>query len=343
MQEIKTTPKPHCVACGGNGVYIHKQLTDRLFNTPGFWDMKKCVNPNCSTVWLDPAPQESEIPKLYTSYYTHQDLPNDTAEARTTFLDKIRAAHLHSVYAYDAPRSSWLYTLLGKITYIHPAWKDNLESTVFYLPKNVSGRLLEVGCGAGATLQAMTKKGWVTTGTDFDPGAVANAKNKGLDVYCGELSDQKFADESFDAIVMSHVIEHVPHPTELLTECHRVLKKDGVLVVLTPNARARGFNYYGRNWFALDTPRHLQIFTAESLGIIASNVGYRDINTFTSMHLAIHIWQMSSAMASDPFFTRGSKISIYKRIIMQFAILTLGWIHTFFPGKGEVSVLMCKK
>ena len=46
-----------------------------------------------------------------------------------------------------------------------------------------------------------------------------------VNVRLGQLSAQAFADESFDAVVMSHVIEHVPSPDELLGECRRILKK----------------------------------------------------------------------------------------------------------------------
>lgn len=308
--------------------------------------MKKCPNQYCQTTWISNPPIDSEISKLYTTYYTHKDssnVENNVSEKKATLLDKIRSNHLHEVYGYSNQNNEWRYKLLSKITYLHPAWKENLESTVYYLPKNEGGKLLEVGCGAGGTLEVLTKKGWVTTGTDFDNEAVANAKSKGLNVFCGELFEQKFPDESFDVVVMSHVIEHVPHPVELLMECRRVLKKNGTLTLLTPNANARGFSYWDRNWFALDTPRHLQIFTPKSLAIIAEKAGYIKIKSFSNMHLAIHIWQMSFGMASDENFSRNSSLSFRKKIYMQFVVLFLGWLNVIFPGRGEVAVLICKK
>jgi 2-polyprenyl-3-methyl-5-hydroxy-6-metoxy-1,4-benzoquinol methylase len=347
MQEIQTHTILHCPVCQHEGTLLHKELTDRLFHMPGFWDMKKCVNTDCATVWICNAPLESEIPKLYATYYTHEDITKESVktvtEKKVTLLDKIRSEYIHTTYGYVNPYSNWKYTVLSKITYLHPAWKENLEATVFYLPAHVGGKLLEVGCGAGGTLEVLTKKGWVTTGTDFDEDAVANAKTKGLNVYAGELKDQKFPDESFDVVVMSHVIEHVPHPIELLTECRRVLKKGGTLTLLTPNADARGFAHFGRNWFALDTPRHLNLFTPKSLKLLAQESGFKNYTAKSTMHLAIHIWQMSYGLRTDNNFTRTTTISLLKKIKMQFVVLILGWIHILAPGKGEAALLICKK
>ena len=71
--------------------------------------------------------------------------------------------------------------------------------------------------------------------------------------------------DSFDAVIMSHVIEHVPQPRELLAECARLLKLGGRLVMLTPNAESFGLDYYGRCWRGLEPPRHLQIFSQPAL------------------------------------------------------------------------------
>ena len=70
---------------------------------------------------------------------------------------------------------------------------------------------------------------------DFDEKSVRNARSKGLNVHYGDLLAQKFESGIFDAVVMSHLIEHVPSPLSVLQESYRVLKPGGVLVVLTPN------------------------------------------------------------------------------------------------------------
>lgn len=228
--EIQTHACPACPACGSAGSPLYHRLTDRIFSAPGAWNMSKCDNPDCGTLWLDPRPEEADLPRLYAGYYTHRPIslsppPNDPLR---TLLGRVRAAYLHAHYGYEPLSSSWVDKLLGLAAYLYPAWKDGLQASVFHLHALPGGHLLEVGCGSGAALQSMQQKGWKVTGLDFDEGAVSNARNKGLDVRQGQLSSQGFADESFDAVVMSHVIEHVPSPVELLAECRRILKKGGV-------------------------------------------------------------------------------------------------------------------
>lgn len=342
--EIQTRPCPDCPVCGSQGSLLYAKLTDRLFNTPGTWDMKKCHNPDCGTLWLDPMPAEADLAKLYTDYYTHQaSLPNSVRNPLGRFLDRVRASHLHARFGYAPLSPSWINKLLGLFAYIHPAWKENLEASVFYLTAQHGGRLLEVGCGSGATLQSMEQKGWRVTGLDFDEDAVKNARSKGLDVRHGQLSAQEFADESFDAVVMSHVIEHVPSPCELLGECRRVLKKGGVLVALTPNADSRGHGHYRRNWRGLEPPRHLQVFTARSLASMAYGAGYNTVESFTSMQGAIYIWHASAEIAKNGRHDMNAEVGLHRRILLQITGLVIGWLHVFLPGRGEVAVIVCRK
>jgi len=49
-----------------------------------------------------------------------------------------------------------------------------------------------------------------------------------------DIQDLKFADESFDLIYCSHVLEHVPDDSQAMRELHRVLAPDGVAVILVP-------------------------------------------------------------------------------------------------------------
>jgi len=205
--------------------------------------------------------------------------------------------------------------------------------------------LLELGCGSGAALQFMQEQGWKAVGLDFDEGAVSNARSKGLDVRQGQLAAQGFADESFDAVVMSHVIEHVPAPVDLLAECRRILKKGGVLVALTPNARSTVHKHYGPNWRGLGTPRHLQIFTRNSLADIAGRAGYAHVETFTSMNGFVYQDLASAELAAGKKHVMGGRVAPARRILSHLKALGLGWLRVVLLAgdTGEELVLVCRK
>jgi len=191
----------------------------------------------------------------------------------------------------------------------------------------------------------MQQKGWRVTGLDFDEGAVSNARSKGLDVRQGELAAQRFADGSFDAVVMNHVIEHVPAPDELLSECCRILKKGGVLVASTPNARSSIHEHYGQNWRGLETPRHLQIFTRNSLANIAGRVGYAHVETFTNMNGFVYQCLASTELAAGGKHVMGRHVSPVRRILCHVKALSLGWRRVVSPSEdtGEEIVIVCRK
>ncbi|MGI0134289.1 MAG: class I SAM-dependent methyltransferase, partial [Candidatus Micrarchaeaceae archaeon] len=141
-----------------------------------------------------------------------------------------------------------------------------------YLPERLGGRLLDVGCGSGDTIDEMQRRGWNCEGIDFDPETARIAQERGFSVYVGELHAQRYPGDTFDAIVMSHVIEHVPDPLGLFEECRRILKPGGRLIVLTPNGSSWGHQVFGANWLYLDPPRHLHIFTFSSIRKLGASI-----------------------------------------------------------------------
>jgi SAM-dependent methyltransferase len=74
------------------------------------------------------------------------------------------------------------------------------------------GRLLDVGCGVGLLLQTAREAGWTPVGVDISPWPVEYARSRKLEAHLGELSEDRFEPESFDVIVLNHVVEHVPDP-----------------------------------------------------------------------------------------------------------------------------------
>jgi 2-polyprenyl-3-methyl-5-hydroxy-6-metoxy-1,4-benzoquinol methylase len=272
--QIRSRPNPDCYLCGAPGKTLHEHVADRLFGADGRWSLKRCPDPRCRLVWLDPMPLEEDIGKAYRSYYTHRGDSRDPDNFARDTYQRMKASYLSLKYKYHPNGNSLWDRVLGRLVYLSPIRRESIEGSVFYLHAKHNGRLLEVGCGAGSTLKLLQDFGWQVEGVDFDPPAVEEASKKGLKVHLGTLSEQELPSGSFDAIVSNHVIEHVPDPVGLLRECHRLLKPGGNLVVITPNAGSWGHRIYGAQWRGLEPPRHLHIFTVPSLATTCTRAGF---------------------------------------------------------------------
>ena len=98
-------------------------------------------------------------------------------------------------------------------------------------------RILEVGCGGGHVLRLFPDS--ELTGVDVSGVMLEKAKRNlaGLNATLlkGELANHSFADQSFDAIICTEVLEHVVDPEAVLGEMKRLLRPSGGLVVTFPN------------------------------------------------------------------------------------------------------------
>ncbi len=144
-------------------------------------------------------------------------------------------------------------------------------------------RFLEVGCAGGAFLNTARKLGFQTHGVELSEDASRFAKQTfGLDVFTGELADAKFPDRSFDVVFMGDVIEHLPNPIATLREVHRLLDKDGVLVMALPSQTNSLFSRIGFVLYALLgksatvglPPYHLFEYRPRSLRFVLETCGF---------------------------------------------------------------------
>jgi len=98
------------------------------------------------------------------------------------------------------------------------------------------GRLLDVGCGSGEFLQAASRLGWRPVGLEVTAGAAAVARRvSGAGLVAGDLLRSPLRANSFDAVTLWGVIEHVVAAPELLGAVARLLKPGGLLLLETPN------------------------------------------------------------------------------------------------------------
>lgn len=99
------------------------------------------------------------------------------------------------------------------------------------------GRFLDIGCSYGELVGLFAEAGWRASGIDVCAAAVDDARRRGLD--CRATSVEGFEpSEPFDAITMSHVIEHVPDPLAALARIRTWLAPGGTLHIRVPNVDA---------------------------------------------------------------------------------------------------------
>jgi SAM-dependent methyltransferase len=132
--------------------------------------------------------------------------------------------------------------------------------------KGRPGRVLDVGCGRGLLLRAFRQKGCEVTGTEFSDDACRYAREvPGIPVRVGLLEQLRFPDNSYDVVVMWHVLEHISDPRPTLAEVVRILRPGGIFLVGVPNFGSPEAQLTKADWFHLDIPRHLSHHTPESL------------------------------------------------------------------------------
>ena len=340
--KITTMHVDSCYLCGFGGALVYPGLKDRLFNVAGEWSLVKCTNPECGLIWLDPSPVQEDIGKLYANYCTHTP-----GYRENEGVGHIRRGLL-SIGAIFGIGESAVETFVRAVRKCLAKFgprREMAEASNMWLSEKSTGRLLDVGCGSGYFLKQMRNEGWDVFGVEPDPKAVAVARDEyGIDVRQGNLSNAGFTDNMFDAITLSHVIEHIYDPANLLRECGRVLKPGGTLVVTTPNAESLCHTLFKEAWLDLDPPRHLHVFSVRSIRICADKAGIKVKTIKTCSRLANSRWFASMLLKRNgriPNFNVPAQS--FKQSMQAKSFHLIEYLLSYNRNAGEEIVLIATK
>jgi SAM-dependent methyltransferase len=126
------------------------------------------------------------------------------------------------------------------------------------LDQTTVGRLVEIGSGEGAFALAARRAGFDVTTIEMDRRACEHLRAE-VGVSAIESATPEAVLPTLPpsrAVVLWHVIEHLPNPVEVIAQAARNLEGGGVLAIATPNPRSLQFRLLGRRWAHLDAPRH---------------------------------------------------------------------------------------
>ncbi len=196
-----------------------------------------------------------------------------------------------------------------------------------------TGHLLDVGTGTGFFLNAMKGRGWQVTGTEKSKEARDFAKKEfSLDNL---PSDHLFSikNNSFDAITLWHVLEHIHRLDENMSAFQRLLKRNGSLIIAAPNHGSFDAKHYREFWAAYDVPRHIWHFNPKQMKLFGEKHGFK----LKSLH----------AMPFDSFYVsilsekyKKSKLAFLKGIYYG----KISWLKSMFnPAKSSSVVYVFVK
>jgi len=215
---------------------------------------------SCGLVQRNPQPLNEEIISRYSSVYGGDYL----------------------AYEIKNEESFLKLQLLG----LKDAGFDRIEKKIFSrYCESGQPSLLDIGCATGALLASLREKrihccgasretGWRVTGVEISPSADYAVEKRALDVRRLPLEENNFPPESFDVILASHLIEHLNDPKGFLSETFRILKKNGYILITTPNISGFQARLFGGRWRSAIFD-HLYLFSKRTLSKMAADAGFK--------------------------------------------------------------------
>ncbi|MBI2047583.1 MAG: class I SAM-dependent methyltransferase [Parcubacteria group bacterium] len=270
------------------------------------YSYNKC--PACELVFVNPLPEEEHLHKeVYSKKAGYQKNRKKIATKENRHIKKI-------------------------LTYLEKQFPREVGVKSVLVP-----RLLDVGCSNGDFLYFAKLRGFDPYGVEVNELTAEVAQSRGLDVKQGTLEEAAYPNDFFDAIFLGDVIEHVKDPAALLAESFRILKKDGTLIISTPNldsfwARAtfKSYKWFNIPWSVLTPPHHLFQFSEDNLKQFLKENGFTPVGTWfrrppiLKYELgSLHLWgKWKQEKTFKSFFFMLFSFAVYTKLYVLDTLIT---------------------
>jgi len=338
---VRTCAAPLCYLCGKPGELSYGGVSDKVYSAAGVWDVRRCAD--CGLMWVDPQPIPEDVGMLYPDYHTH--FPSLSANQLYAALRRsVRQGILCHAFGYNSARTNWFEQFVGTLCSIFPPFRNFVGWKILWLNAQQGRSLLDIGCGAGDFMVLMKSLGWDVTGVEPDTAAVRVARDiHRLKVISGTVEQAALPSEYCDAITLNHVIEHLPDPVKTLRECRRLIRPGGRLAILTPNISGLGHRWFGEHWRGLEVPRHLFLFSPQSLEECVRRAGFKVHTLTTPARASRFTWNTSAAIRNGEALSNGSVDHVsWSMRLNAFVFQVAELFFTLFRPAGEEIFLMAE-
>ncbi|MFH1563279.1 MAG: class I SAM-dependent methyltransferase [Nitrospirota bacterium] len=285
---------------------VIKKVHDWEYGVLGEFDFYQC--PICGLMVLFPMPTLEELKTFYPEDY-------------------------HGFYTSDVGVISFLYRLVYYFRF-----QEYLKLV------GQRGRLLDVGCADAPYFNLLREQcpEIECVGIEFKDEIATKGRAKGRNIITGTFSDLPDS-ETFDLIIMNNLIEHVLDPVHEMQLAHAHLKKEGYLILETPNYESWDFYLAKKFWGGLHVPRHTFLFSPCSLALMSSKVGFVLQKTFYLLNT--DHWSLSVQNFLQNFSTfrcpiKKGRTWYYKYLL--FAFIPLNYLQKLFRRTGVIKAVLKK-
>jgi 2-polyprenyl-3-methyl-5-hydroxy-6-metoxy-1,4-benzoquinol methylase len=214
-----TNQVERCPICGGNGVFIHKNLYTAL---------ERCES--CSHVFARQQPRRHILSLLYEDDGFWE-------------LDRSHQG-IHEV-DFGPHWEGYLNARMGI-----------MERTGLLDPPGQ--RFFEIGCSEGILLRELTQRGHYAEGCEMNPSIVRMGREKlGVTIHNCTFEELPLPAEPYDRVITFHTLEHLNDPHATLRKIVQLLTPEGSLLVEVPTGAEDFDNIYHVHFFEPESLRRL--------------------------------------------------------------------------------------
>jgi SAM-dependent methyltransferase len=204
------------------------------------------LHPTCCAI----CHTEGNATELYPAIFDNRSFSAATFSARRVWDEVhyriVKCNTCGLVRSDPVADSSTLAELYAQSAFNYEYEVDNIKATYGHYLAQIAryhtrkGALLEIGCGNGFFLEEALAQGYGPVyGIETSRSAIESASSLiRNNIICDTMRPGIFSSEQFEIICMFQVLDHIPEPSVLLDECHRILKPGGIILSLNHNVEA---------------------------------------------------------------------------------------------------------
>ena len=206
-------------------------------------------------------------------------------------------------------------------------------------------RLFDVGAGDCRHFRAIGSVGdFEFSGVEMNGTMAQAACEAGYDISPGtfEEYDPVSRAGSVDILTMNHLIEHVIEPGEMLQKAYTLLADDGIFYGRTPKLHSFGHGIFGRYWGGYHFPRHLHLFSKQSLENMLLEAGFLEVEIREDLNLfpALSLQNFLISKLKLPLRLQAGHTRIWSLLVAITAPLS---IFDYFTRRGDCMIFIARK